>query len=194
MKVAVVYNSLTGCTKKVAEAIYAGLDNIANFSDMEKVEKDIFDFTENPNLSAYDYVVLGFYVAQANMDLDLLMWLPNLKGKKVFVYCTMSTFADSEHAYRSIKNGVTSLEAAHAEVIGNFVCNGALAPHIVERFKLMINEHSGNSVVDHNAYTPEKGLRYELFKDHPTPAECALASERCNERIVLSERIKNLSK
>lgn len=193
MKIAVVYNSLTGCTKKVAEAIYAELDNISTFSDMEDVEKDIFNFTENPNLSSYDYVVLGFYVAQANMDRDLMMWLPNLKGKKVFVFCTMAYFADSEHAYRSIKNATTALEAAHAEVIGNFVCNGALAPHIVERFKLMITEHSGNSVIDQNAYTPEKGLRYEMFKNHPTQAECALASERCNERIVLSERIRLLN-
>lgn len=193
MKVAVVYNSLTGCTKKVAEAIYAGLDQIDTYPDMEKVEKDIFNFTDNPNLSSYDYVVLGFYVTQANMDRELMMWLPNLKGKKVFVFCTMAYFADSEHAFRSIRNGVTAVEAAHAEVIGNYVCNGALAPHIIERFKLMITEQTGNSVVDQSAYTPEKGLRYELFKNHPTAAECALASERCNERIVLSERIKHLN-
>ena len=41
--------------------------------------------------------------------------------------------------------------------------------------------------------TPEKGLRYELFKSHPTAAECALASERFNERLVLSERVAHLA-
>ena len=38
------------------------------------------------------------------------------------------------------------------------------------------------------ASSPENEIRWEILKDHPTKAECALAAERFLERIEAYER------
>ena len=103
-------------------------------------------------------------------------------------FCTLAYFADSTHAFEAIQKGIKLVQEAGGQVIGSFIANGALAPQIIAEFKRMAQ--SGNA--NHHAYTPEKGLRYELFKNHPTKAECALASERFQERVLLSEQVEAL--
>lgn len=193
MKIDIIYHSLTGCTKKVAQAMYDGLDSLKQWPDMPVVEKHLLDFKQKPECAAADYVALGYYVTQGSMDEQIKAWLPHLAGKRVFVFCTLAYFADSEHAFTAIRNGVNLVKAAGAEVIGSYVCNGALDPQMIEKFKQAAKTMGDGAVAREHAYTPEKGLRYELFKNHPTAAECALASERFNERLVLSERVAHLA-
>ncbi len=196
MKFGIVYSSLTGCTKRVAEALYAGLDQLKAYPEISQIEKSIDNFRNKPDVSDADIVALGYFVSQASMEDDLKKFLPNLKGKRVFVFCTLAYFAESEHAFKSIQSGVNLVKAAGAEVIGSYVCNGALAPDIIARFKSIAESKMEENwpMHHHHAFTPEKGLRYELFKKHPTKLECELASERFNERVILSEKILNLHK
>ncbi|MDO5734044.1 MAG: flavodoxin family protein [Eubacteriales bacterium] len=178
MKIHVVYSSLTGCTKQVAEAIYAGYEG----------EKAISKVSDKPDLSDADIVALGYWVDKGGPNEEVQKFISELSGKKVFVFATLAYFADSEHGFQSVWRGVEAVKAAGNEVIGHYVCNGALAPALIEKFKKMAAEGSGN----HHAFTPEKGVRYEIMKNHPTPAELALGSERFNERVELNRRIAEL--
>ena len=179
MKYAVCYRSLTGCTKKVAQAIY---------DDIKGKDKALLDIKDNPDITAADIVALGYYVDQAGPDDLACKFITRLKGKRVFVFCTLAYFADSTHAFEAIQKGIKLVQEAGGQVIGSFIANGALAPQIIAEFKRMAQSGNGN----HHAYTPEKGLRYELFKNHPTKAECALASERFQERVLLSDQVEEL--
>ena len=53
MKAAVVYSTLTGNTRKVAEAFCAGLGEGA----------ELFDVKDAPDPAGYDLVAVGFWVA-----------------------------------------------------------------------------------------------------------------------------------
>lgn len=181
MKIAVVYSSLTGCTKRVAEAIYNGIN--------VECEKEIHKVNQAFDLSDADYVAIGYWVDKGGPDELSRKFMQDLQGKKVFVFCTLAYYADSKHAYDCISEGVKILEEGGNEVIGNYVANGALAEAMIKRFKTMAE----NSSQDHHAFTPEKGARYEVLAKHPTKAECDLASERFNERVEIQEKIAKLA-
>ncbi|MBY0584244.1 flavodoxin family protein [Murdochiella sp. Marseille-P8839] len=179
MKFVVAYRSLTGCTKKLAEAIYESID---------EGEKELLDIKERPDISDADIVALGYYVIQGGPDDLVKDWIKQVKGKRVFLFCTLAYFADSKHAFDSMQSAIDLVEEAGGEVLGNFIANGALAPGLIERFKKMARENPDNP----HAYTEEKGIRYEIFKDHPSQKECDLAVERFHERVLLSQRIRKL--
>lgn len=179
MKVHIVYSSLTGCTKKVAEALYNGLTG---------VEKTISDVSSNPDVSDADIVAFGYWVDKGGPNEKAAKWLEGVKGKRVFVFATLAYYADSKHGFEAVWRGVEAAEAAGNEVIGHYVCNGALNPALIERFKRMAKEGSDN----HHAYTPEKGIRYEIMAKHPTEAELALGSERFNERVEYCLKLAQL--
>lgn len=176
MKVLVAYSSMSGCTKKVAEALYNGL---------EGVEKTLADIKDKPDASGYDVVAVGYWVDKGGPNAQAAEFIKTLKGKRVFVFATLAYYIDSEHGFQSVWKGVKAAEEAGAEVIGHFGANGHLSDAIIERFKKMAAQGSD----DHHAFTPEKGIRYAVMKDHPTAAECALASERFNERLELCRRL-----
>ena len=58
MKMAVVYSSKTGNTRKVAEAIHAVMP----------AGTDIFHVGEAPSPAGYDFMALGFWVAKGPPD------------------------------------------------------------------------------------------------------------------------------
>lgn len=181
MKVHIVYSSLSGCTKKVAEAMFAGLQN---------VEKEISDVKDNPDVSDADIVVFGYWVDKGSMNEKAASWFKQVRGKRVFVFATLAYYADSEHGFQSVWKGVEAARALDNEVIGHYVCNGRLAPSLIERFKKMAEKGSDNP----HAFTPEKGLRYEIMASHPTACELALGSERLNERVLYCQRLDALHK
>lgn len=182
MKVSVVYSSKTGCTKKLAEALYAGLPAYC--------EKQLADIKENPDVSSADVLVFGYWVNEGGLNEDAKKWFSQISGKKVFLFATLSFNVDSEHGFQSGWSAVQFAQEHGNEVIGHFVGNGRLDPALIERFKKMAAEGSNN----HHAFTPEKGIRYEIMSVHPTPAEMALASERLNERLEMQRRIAELKK
>lgn len=179
MKVHIVYSSLSGSTKKVAEALYNGLEN---------AEKEISEVKDNPDVADADIVAWGYWADKGGPNPQAEQWIEKISGKKVFVFATLAYNCDSKHGFDTVWNGVEAAEASGNQVIGHYICNGRLAPSIIERFKRLADDGSSNP----HAYTPEKGIRYELLKVHPTPCELALASERFNERIEYCRRLDSL--
>ncbi|MDO5733069.1 MAG: flavodoxin family protein [Eubacteriales bacterium] len=181
MNVLIIYSSLSGCTKRIADALYNGLP--------AGVEKTIVPVKEAPeNLDTYDLVALGYWVDKGGPNNEMMKFIEGCSGKKVFVFATLAHPADTEYGCQTILRGCKLVEEAGNEVVGHFVGNGVLSPQVIARFKAMAETDAGNP----HAMTPEKALRYEVLKDHPTEAECALASERLNERLRYLEGIAKL--
>lgn len=173
MKVQVIYSSLTGCTKRVATAIYEGID---------VEEKSIHDLKDGAPALDGDIILLGYWGITGHPNDEMMKFLQTVKGKAVGIFCTLGYYADSAHARTTLEAGLNLVKDNNA-VIGGYVCNGAVAKNLKE----------GQGKVEGQVPTEQKELRWEMVKNHPTPAECALAAERFNERIRLYTRCKELN-
>ena len=173
MKVQIVYTSLTGCTKKLAQAIYDGLptDN-----------KSIHDLKDGiPTLDG-DIVLLGYWSINGGPCEEMQDFLKTVTGKAVGVFCTLGYYADSAYGYKTLETAINLLKDRN-EIIGSYICNGKVAQHLIDG-----QSKGGNPVP-----TEQKELRWEMIKNHPTQAECALGAERFRERIHMYARSQELN-
>ncbi len=172
MKVQVIYSSLTGCTKKVATAIFDGID---------AEQKTIHDLKDGAPVLDGDVILLGYWGISGNPNDEMKEFLKTVKGKAVGVFCTLGYYADSAHARQTVEAGL-DLVKENNEIIGAYVCNGAVAQTLID----------GQGKGGNHTPTEQKEIRWEITRNHPTAAECALAAERFNERIKLYRRCKEL--
>ena len=172
MKVQIIYASLTGCTERVARAIYDGL---------EGVEKSIHDLRDGiPELDG-DILLLGYWGISGGPCREVQDFLSTISGKAVGIFCTLGYYCDSTHGDDTLRRGMALVKDRNT-VIGGFVCTGAVAASL----KKDQNWESGK------VPTEQKELRWEIGRSHPTAAECALAAERFRERVWLWSRCREL--
>lgn len=170
MKVQVIYSSLTGCTKRVADAIFNGIN---------AEQKTIHDLKDGTPVLDGDIILVGYWGIAGKPNDEMKEFLPTIQGKAVGIFCTLGYYADSSHAQKTVEAGL-DLVKENNEILGTFVCNGAVAK------RLMDEQNKGNG----RKPTEQKELRWEVMKSHPTVAECALAAERFRERIEIYSRCK----
>ena len=72
MKVQVIYSSLSGCTKKLAQGIYDGLGD---------VEKSIHDLAEGEPALDGDILLLGYWVDKGGPNAQMKAFMDTLEGK-----------------------------------------------------------------------------------------------------------------
>lgn len=173
MKVQVIYSSLTGCTKKVANAIFDGI---------KAEQKSIHDLKDGAPVLDGDIILLGYWGISGNPNDEMKEFLKTIKGKIVGIFCTLGYYADSAHARQTVESGLNLVKDDN-EVIGTFVCNGAVAQNLID----------GQGKGGVHTPTEQKEIRWEIARNHPTEAECALAAERFQERIYLYSRCKELN-
>lgn len=173
MKVQIIYSSLTGCTKKVANAIFNGID---------VKQKTIHDLKDGTPVLDGDIILLGYWGISGSPNDEMKEFMQTVKGKAVGIFCTLGYYADSAHARQTVETGLHFVKE-HNEIIGTFVCNGAVSQTLIDA------QGKGGT----HTPTEQKEIRWEIIKNHPTVAECALAAERFRERITLYTRCKELN-
>ena len=172
MKVQVIYASRTGCTKKLAQAIYRGIPGN---------DKSIHDLKDGiPELDG-DILLLGYWGIRGGPDEETRKFLSGIKGKAVGIFCTLGYYCDSAHGYDTLRWGMDHLKADN-QIIGGYVCSGAVASALKR----------GQGKQPGQLPTEQKEIRWEIGASHPTRAECDLAAERFRERIHLYTRCKAL--
>ncbi len=173
MKVQVIYSSLTGCTKKVADTI---------FHEIDVEHKTIHNLKDGIPVLDGDIILLGYWGISGNPNDEMKAFLQTINGKAVSIFCTLGYYADSVHARQTIEAGLDLVKEKN-EIIGTFVCNGAVSQELID----------GQGKGGVHPPTEQKEIRWEMIKNHPTSAECALAAERFSERIHLYKRCKELN-
>lgn len=149
MKTLIVYSSLTGNTKKVAEAIKEV------FGD----EADLFSVEEKPDARAYDLIAVGFWVDRGTADKKAQAYITELREKKVALFATLGAYPDSEHARKSMQNAGALLNASN-QLLGTFICQGKVNGNLMEKFKDLPQGHP-------HAMTPERIARHREAAKHP---------------------------
>lgn len=172
MKVQIIYSSLSGCTRRLAEGLYTGLNH---------VEKSLHDLKDGAPPLDGDVLLLGYWVDKGGPCEAMRAFMQQLEGQKVGLFCTLGFWADSAHAQGSLHEGAALLQGRNT-ILGGCVCNGCLSQEMIAAFRSRTGGH-------HSA-TPASEARWALLQHHPTASEIALAVERFQERLTLLERLE----
>ena len=163
MKLLVVYSSVTGNTKKVAEAIARAVPGSA----LHPVE-------EAPSAAAakdFDLVAAGYWVDKGMPDAKCRAWLETLEGCRLALFGTLGAWPDSDHAKECQAKAaeLVSTPERGNTVCGSWLCQGRVDPKVIEAMQKMApNVHP---------MTPERKARLEEAAKHPDDGDLASAQD-----------------
>jgi flavodoxin len=152
MKIRLVYSSLTGNTKKVAEGIRATLPAEAEFYRVEQA----------PEPGGCDLLVLGFWIDKGRADNLMLDYFQKVHGKQVAFFFTLGDYPDGPHAAQVAAGAQKLLEENNNRVLGYFPCQGKVDPDFLERLKRTLPPGH-----PHAQMAPERKARLEEAAKHP---------------------------
>ncbi len=128
MTYAIVYDSRTGNTKRLAQAVAETLpaDGRLAFGNVGEVD--------GATLAAVDRVYVGFWTNRGDCTDEAAELLASLGGKEVFLFGTCGFGADATYFAGVMARVLTHLpESAH--VVGTFMCQGSMPPSVRERYE-----------------------------------------------------------
>jgi len=177
-KWAVIYSSVTGNTKLVAEAI-------ARAAGEDGTEVDVFRVQDAPaDVSGYDVVVLGYWLRLGAPDPLMLKYMGGVHGTNVVFVQTHGTEPTSEHAVTSFARAGYALGDG-CEILGTFGCMGKINPALQERRK--------NAGPDDPHGGPHSLARWKRAASHPDEEDLANAAEfarKLKHKLVMREAFR----
>lgn len=138
----VVYNSLTGNTKLLADTIKSVL----------------------PNNNNDDIVFVGFWTDKGNADSKTIEYLKLLRNKKLFLFGTCG-FGGSEAYFDRILTNVKSNVDSSNEIIGEYMCQGKMPQSVRERYLKMKESNNCPPNIDVLIDNFDKALSHPDEKD-----------------------------
>lgn len=131
MKATVLYKSLTGNTRLLADTLAKELD----CSVQPITTQDIEVSTE--------IVCIGFWTDKGVCDKDVQRVLKSLHHKKVFLFGTAG-FGKQEDYFQAILKRVSNYLDESNVVIGGFMCQGKMPLAVKQKYERMLEEHPDN--------------------------------------------------
>lgn len=149
----VVYSSLTGNTKKVAQSIF---DNLAEKKIFLNV-CDIHNYKEN--FSNRDIFVICYWCRKGTADDMSLKFISSLENKKVIAVGTLGAYVESDHGQTMLKKVRETISEKNI-FLGEFSCRGKIDPARTEKRRLL--------PIDSPHYLDEEGFdRHISSRKHP---------------------------
>ena len=184
-KTAVVYSSLTGNTKEVAEAIYAQLPEPCS----------IYSLREAPpiNLDSYQNIIVGFWVDKSSADPLASEFISNLNNKTVALFATVGALPNTpmpagdyaNYGEKCLSNAAALLNK-NCKLVSSFICQGRISAKMTEAFR--------HFPVGHPHYlTPERLARHVASQSHPDQQDIAAAKQFALETITILARKEQLN-
>ncbi len=157
-KWAVIYSSVTGNTKLVAEKIA----ETAGDAEVFPVDKAPEDFSD------YEVVALGYWLRLGAPDPKMLKYMPTVHDAKVILFQTHGTAVNSEHAVTAYARAGYLLGDG-CDILGTFGCQGKINPAMIEKRK--------NAGPDDPHGGPKAMERWKSAATHPDEQDLANAAE-----------------
>lgn len=159
MKSIIVYSSLTGNTKMIAEAIHKVTP-----------ESEIYKIEDAPDPIGYDLIALGYWVDKGLPDMLSIQYLEKISNTNIILFGTLGADPNSDHAKKcAIKaEELINNEAKNNHVLGTYLCQGKIDPAITAKMV----EYLGEKYL-----TPEKEARLKEASKHPDENDCRKAGE-----------------
>ena len=157
MKVCVLYDSVTGNTRMLAEVIekkYAAL------------------LTEN--LAEADVVFLGSWTDKGSFSEKMKEQAEKIRGKKVFIFGTCGFGGSPEYYERLFERAAALLDESNT-VIGHYYCQGRMPMAVKDRYVSMLREHPEDKKLEASIQNFEEALT------HPDSEDLEKLSEALDE-------------
>lgn len=150
----IIYVSVSGNTKAVAEAICQGLE-----------EATIYDISEvDPQHLPEGRLILGTGCYRGTAEPRMVRFIEQIHNRDIDFFVTMGSYADQEEGAQ-VENRIRDLiEAQNNRVQRTFRCMGRLAPEYLQRLK------DGQAKAYHKM-TPERTKRHEEAAKHPNETD-----------------------
>lgn len=155
MRSAVIYSSLTGNTKAMAEAALEVMPQGA----------ELIPVKDAPDASGYGLLALGFWVSKSGPDPRMAAYMKTLQGKNLLLFGTMAGYPDSPYGAR-VRANAEALVAGN-RVLGTFLCMGKITE---KRFQQYMN---GDLQESRHPLTPEREARLREAMLHPNELDFA---------------------
>ena len=157
MRCLVVYSSVTGNTRTVAEAVAAAMPPGTPLASVHRA----------PPPDGYDFIALGFWVKRGMPDPRMVRYMRQVRGTPVGWFGTLAAWPDSPHA-RQVEMAAQRLLEGN-RILGGFLCQGRLAP---KRFAAAMDPMLASAT---HPMTEERRARLLEAAKHPDAADCARA-------------------
>lgn len=156
MNILIIYSSVTGNTKFLAQSITSHKHNITCLA-VEQAKHRIAD------ISGYDIVFLGFWVYRGKPDPRTIRIMKTLKNTKTAVFGTLAAYPDSPHARRVLAFAKECLQ--NTLYLGDFLCLGKLTEKRLSQ-KMQAGHNSKHPMTD------ERKQRLLEGQNHPNLQDC----------------------
>jgi len=116
LKILVTYESRTGNTKEIAEAIFEAVEG----------DKTIVPIRERPDCDDFSLIFIGFPVISHSIPINVETFLKSIPaGKKIAFFSTHGTLTGSRLSREAIEYAATLTTKAH--LLGTFSCRGKVS-------------------------------------------------------------------
>ena len=149
MHTLIVYSSITGNTRQVAEAIADALPG----------QVALHPVAEAPAPQGYDLVLPGFWVNKGMADPAMLRYFSLITGQNIAFFGTLAAWPDSPHAMQVLANTNEALK--NNTILGSFLCQGRLSAKRMAQYMNPAYENANHPM------TPERKARLLEAQKHP---------------------------
>ena len=148
MKIAVIYKSLTGNTKLVAEAI----------GDALKEKCDVYVGEPADDLEVDMYFV-GSWIDKGNCTTEIADFLSKLENQKIALFATAG-FGGSKEYYDALAERIKAQVPATNEILGQFFCQGKMPMSVRERYVAMLQANPEDKNMEVNVKNFDEALSH----------------------------------
>ena len=173
MKVAIIYKSLTGNTKLIAEAI----------QDAVKNQELVYIGEPAENINADIYFV-GSWIDKGSCTKEISAFLNTLNGKKIAVFATAG-FGGSLEYYEMLFERIKAQISETNDILGKFFCQGKMPMSVRDRYVSMLREHPDDKKLEVNLQNFDEAL------SHPNEADLKETAEWVYEIVKKIEVKEN---
>lgn len=152
MKIAIVYKSVTGNTKMIANKIKEKLgNNVEYFGEpKEKIEADLY--------------FIGSWTDKGMCCNEIKEFIKKLENKKI-IYFGTAGFGESKEYYEMLFNRIKEIIPKSNDVISYFFCQGKMPIAVKARYEKMLKENPNDKRTKLILENFDKALAHPNEKD-----------------------------
>ena len=149
MKYAVVYSSLTGNTKLLAETVKKTLPD----------ENCVYFGEPSPKALEADRIYVGFWTDKGNCDEKTAEFLKSINNRELFLFGTAG-FGGSEEYFIKVLNKAKENIDETVKIVGTYMCQGKMPMSVRERFVKIKNMPNSKMDFDKRIDNFDKALSH----------------------------------
>lgn len=154
MKYSIVFSSVTGNTRQLADAILSALpqENLRYFGPPAEIALEA------------DRLYVGFWTDKGHCNKEISTFLKGVKGKEIFLFGTAG-FGGSQEYFDKILDSVQKHIDRSNTVIGTFMCQGKMPASVRERYVKMKNSPLPIPNIDKMIENFDKAISHPDYED-----------------------------